>query len=240
MKLVLFDVDGTLAESTMSVSQEIIDMLRIINTDDCHLGIVGGGDYAKIVSQLGEEHLPLFKYIFSENGLVSYRDQEKFHARNIRDAVPERRIQDIVNCVLKYIAEIDLPYKRGGFIRFRNGMMYVTPMGGDCSAEERAQFVEYDATYNVRRRMIAALKVSFPDMDIILGGAIGFGIHPRGWDKSYIMQFISIRDYDSITFYGDRCEPDGNDYPLYSNPNIDGVWVTGPEDTRIRAMAMHA
>ena len=232
MKLILFDVDGTLAESTLSISQQMIDILTVFKEDPYYeLGIVGGGEYSKIISQIGQENAHLFKYIFSENGLVSYKGAELFHKNDIKNSISENILQKIINFVLRYIADLELPYKRGSFVRFRTGMLYITPIGGDCSQEERNNFVEYDKIHDVRQTMIDALKKEFPDISILLGGAIGLGIHPKGWDKSYIMQFINKEDYDSIMFYGDRCTPDGNDYPLYSHPDIKGVCVKNPQDT---------
>ena len=64
-----------------------------------------------------------------------------------------------------------------------------------------------------------------------MGGQIGIGIHPKNWDKTYIFNLINIDDYGTITFFGDRCSPDGNDYPLYSHPGIKGNWVHEPNDT---------
>ena len=232
MKLILFDVDGTLAESTLSISQNMINILTTFKEDPCYeLGIVGGGEYSKIISQIGQENIHLFKYIFSENGLVSYKENDLLHKNDIKDALSENYLQKIINFVLHYIANLELPYKRGSFVRFRTGMLYVTPIGGDCSHEERNAFVTYDTVHNVRQTMIDALKKAFPDISILLGGAIGLGIHPKGWDKSYIMQFINKNDYDSITFYGDRCTPDGNDYPLFSHPDIKGFCVENPQET---------
>ena len=232
MKLLLFDVDGTLAESTLSVSQTMINILTLFKDDPIYeLAIVGGGDYEKIVSQIGIENLHLFKYIFSENGLVTYKENELIHKMNIKDEISELNIQQIVNYVLKYIANLDLPYKRGGFIRFRTGMLYVTPIGGDCSQEERNHFVEYDAIHQIRQKMINDLKEKFPNIDFLLGGAIGLGIHPKGWDKSYITKLIDLHEYENVSFFGDRCTSDGNDYPLYSHPDIIGYCVENPNDT---------
>ena len=232
MKLILFDVDGTLAESTLSISQKMVDILTVFKEDPYYeLGIVGGGEYSKIISQIGQENAHLFKYIFSENGLVSYKGDELFHKNDIKNSISENNLQKIINFVLRYIADLELPYKRGSFVRFRTGMLYITPIGGDCSQEERNNFVEYDKIHEVRQTMIDALKKEFPDISILLGGAIGLGIHPKGWDKSYIMQFLNKEDYDGIIFYGDRCTPDGNDYPLFSHPDIKGFCVENPQNT---------
>ena len=173
MKLILFDVDGTLAESTLSISKQMVNILTVFESDPCYeLGIVGGGEYSKIISQIGQENAHLFKYIFSENGLVSYKGTDLLHKMNIKSAIDEKLLQKIINFVLHYIADLELPYKRGSFIRFRTGMLYVTPIGSDCSQDERNNFVEYDAIHNVRQTMINILRKAFPDISFLLGGVI--------------------------------------------------------------------
>lgn len=246
MSLLLFDMDGTLAVSTMKVKQCMIDeLIRLKKSGKYTLGIVGGGTYEHIIYQLGDnpDVKKLFTYIFSENGLVSYHNGIKIHENNLRSKWSEPIIQGIINTVLTYIVDLTLPIKRGNFIRFRNGMMYVTPIGGECSPEERKVFIEYDSNHCVREKMITHLrdefvKKGFDDVDIRLGGAIGIGIHPRGWDKSYVMtnSFMPYFEplsssFSSVHFFGDRCTTNGNDYPLYSYPGVKGVSVDSPEET---------
>jgi phosphomannomutase len=48
-----------------------------------------------------------------------------------------------VNFILKYIANLDIPKKRGTFIEFRNGMINVSPIGRNATVEERDEFQEY-------------------------------------------------------------------------------------------------
>ena len=50
-KLFLFDVDGTLVESSQKISKE---HARILNTlHECHdIGVVGGGNLSKIMQQM--------------------------------------------------------------------------------------------------------------------------------------------------------------------------------------------
>lgn len=40
--------------------------------------------------------------------------------------------QEFINFVLHYIADLDIPIKRGTFIEFRNGMLNVSPIGRNC------------------------------------------------------------------------------------------------------------
>jgi hypothetical protein len=55
-----------------------------------------------------------------------------------------------INFVLHYIADLDIPIKRGTFIEFRNGMLNVSPIGRNCSQEERDAFEVYDKQAGVR------------------------------------------------------------------------------------------
>jgi len=233
-KLLLFDVDGTLAKSTLQIEQPILTKLKEINNNgNYEMSIVGGGTYEHIIYQIGKENEKLFKYIFSENGLVTYKDGKLFHKNDIKVEMGEELIKRVLNFTLRYIADLDIPFKRGSFVRFRTGMMYLTPIGGDCSQEERDIFGDYDKIHQVRRKMIQDLLDEFEDenIDVLLGGQIGIGLHPKKWDKSYILNMLDLSEYKQVQFFGDRCTPDGNDYPLYSHKDIIGHFVSSPDDT---------
>ena len=164
MSLLLFDVDGTLAQSTHKINNNMIKTLKRLSKKYT-LGIVGGGTYEHIIHQIGKENEKLFTYIFSENGLVTYKHGELYHKNDIKIAMGEELIQRVLNFTLRYIANLKIPYKRGSFVRFRTGMMYITPIGGDCSMPERTDFAAYDLKYRVREKMIDALLKKFGDHD---------------------------------------------------------------------------
>ena len=46
--------------------------------------------------------------------------------------------------------DIDIPVKRGTFIEFRNGMLNVSPIGRNCSQEERDEFEKHDLATGIR------------------------------------------------------------------------------------------
>lgn len=99
---------------------------------------------------------------------------------------------------------------RGTFIEFRSGMINVCPVGRNCSQEERNAFGEYDRVHHIRETMVEALKKEFPDMNFVylIGGQISFDVVPKGWDKTYCLQFLT--DYDEIHFFGDKTMPVGS------------------------------
>lgn len=232
-KLLLFDVDGTLAESTKEITPKMLSKLVDLKNAGYDLGLVGGGNYQKISQQIKNNN-HLFKYIFSENGIVSYENGKLIHENSIKKVYKEDVLQLIINILLHYTANLSVPYKRGHFIAFRNAMLYYTPIGSDCSQEEREEFAKYDEIHHIRRQIMNDLKKILPEnlkLDIKLGGQIGIGIHPIGWDKRYCLKFIP-EIYDQILFYGDRCDIDENDYPLYSHERVVGHKVKSPDDTQ--------
>lgn len=87
-------------------------------------------------------------------------------------------------------------------------MINVSPIGRNCSREEREEFEQYDKVHNVRKTMIEALKKEFghDDLTFSIGGMISFDVFPKGWDKSYCLQFVE-KDFDEIHFFGDKCYP---------------------------------
>ena len=71
-------------------------------------------------------------------------------------------------------------------------MIYVTPIGGDCSYLERQDFIIYDKNHKIRKKMIDALNKEFSNIgfSFLLGGSIGIGIHPKTWDKTFCLKFL--------------------------------------------------
>ena len=128
------------------------------------VGIVGGSDLPKQEEQLGEGIAKVFPYNFSQNGLVAYKNGELQEIQTISKHLGEDNIRRIVNWALKYLADIDIPVKRGTFIEFRSGMMNISPIGRNCSREERNDYEKFDLERNIRKNMVAAMKKEFADL----------------------------------------------------------------------------
>ena len=87
-------------------------------------------------------------------------------------------------------------------------MMNVSPIGRNCTREERDDFEKFDKTANIRKTFVAALKKEFGDdkLTFSIGGQISFDVFPKGWDKSFCLQFIE-HEFNEIHFFGDKCQP---------------------------------
>ncbi|XP_015588585.1 phosphomannomutase isoform X2 [Cephus cinctus] len=228
----LFDVDGTLTAPRQPIKPQVEKFLFETVKKEFDIAIVGGSDISKIKEQLGGGNITeKYKYVFAENGLVSYKEGKKLPSETIQSAIGEDALQDVINFALRYISELKLPFKRGTFIEFRTGMLNISPVGRNSSKEERDQFEEYDRENQIRQKFIQALKKEFPDLLLTysIGGQISFDVFPNGWDKTYCLRHI--QGYDEIHFFGDKTEEGGNDYEIYQSDLTVGHRVTGPEDT---------
>lgn len=231
--LILFDVDGTLTQSRRVIKQNMIDTINKLKTiENLDLGIVGGSNMKKQKEQLLEENFVLFDYLFSENGLVAYKDGKLFNKTSIVKELGNDKLKKLINTSLKYMADIDIPVKRGTFVEFRNGMINLCPVGRSCSLEEREEFFEFDKIHKVRENMVAYLSEELKDLNLqfSIGGQISIDVFPKGWDKTYCLQFVQDK-YDKIYFFGDRTQKGGNDYEIFNHKLTESYTVTSPEDT---------
>jgi phosphomannomutase len=231
-KIALFDVDGTLTIPRGEATHEVKDFLQALRSKVV-VGIVGGSDLVKQQEQMGANVTKEVDYSFSENGLVAYKDGKMIGKRSINEELGEANIKRFVNFVLRYIADLDIPIKRGTFIEFRAGMINVSPIGRNCSREERNAYEEFDLANNVRKNFVEVLQREFADLNLTysIGGQISFDVFPNGWDKTYCLNYLPAEEYDEIHFFGDKTFKGGNDYEIFSHSRVIGHTVTSPEDT---------
>ena len=77
------------------------------------------------------------------------------------------------------------------------------------------------------------MKEKFASLNLTysIGGQISFDVFPKGWDKTYCLNYIKEGEYDEIHFFGDKTMEGGNDYEIYNHPRVKGHFTTGPEFT---------
>ena len=220
--LALFDVDGTLTEPRKVVSPETLDYLQALRTKIC-TGVVGGSDLVKQKEQLGDSPA-LFDYAFSENGLLAFKDGHKIGETSIVQHLGEEKLKKLINWVLRYFSDLDIPVKRGTFIEFRQGMLNLSPIGRNCSREERNEFEKFDLANNIRKTMVQKMKEEFADLNLTfsIGGQISFDVFPSGWDKTYCLRYLPEAEFDDIHFFGDKTFEGGNDFEIYTHPRTKG------------------
>ncbi|KAK9273292.1 hypothetical protein L1049_018099 [Liquidambar formosana] len=228
--IALFDVDGTLTAPRKVVTPKMLEFmgkLRKVVT----VGVVGGSDLVKISEQLGKTVIDDYDFVFSENGLVAHKDGKLIGTQSLKTFLGDEKLKEFINFTLHYIADLDIPIKRGTFIEFRSGMLNVSPIGRNCSQEERDEYEKYDKVHNIRSKMVSVLREKFAHLNLTfsIGGQISFDVFPQGWDKTYCLRYLG--DFHEIHFFGDKTYQGGNDHEIYDSEQTVGHTVTSPEDT---------
>ena len=72
-RILLFDIDGTIAESSKAVGPEMKTAIRKKVSEGWDVGIVGGGKLDKALSQLGDLEM---NHYMTECGCVYHRGRE--------------------------------------------------------------------------------------------------------------------------------------------------------------------
>lgn len=237
MKILLFDVDGTLCESGKKISTEMANILVELSTH-YNIGIVGGGMYEKILYQLDGKIKPL--YIFSECGSVYHKfniqEYIMIQKNNLRTEKEYIKINLLVKTCLRFISETTNYVISGNFIDLRNGLIYVSLVGMSATDEERQEFIKIDNIQHYRYRLIEILKKQAIELEldeyieISLGGSVGIAINPKKWNKTQVLNYLNISN-NQIHFFGDKYLPDGNDYALLTTEGIIPHCVDSLEDT---------
>ncbi|PHT96589.1 Phosphomannomutase [Capsicum chinense] len=172
-----------------------------------------------------------YDYCFSENGLVAHKDGKLIGKQSLKSYLGEEKLKEFINFTLHYIADLDIPIKRGTFVEFRSGMLNVSPIGRNCSQEERDEFEKYDKVQKIRETMVSVLREKFAHFNLTfsIGGQISFDVFPQGWDKTYCLRYLE--EFNEIHFFGDKTYKGGNDHEIYESERTVGHTVTSPEDT---------
>ena len=227
----LFDVDGTLTPSRKFISKSMADLLASLKKK-VYLGFVGGSDISKQKEQL-KDKIDLFDFSFPENGVLFYRNGKLIRESSLVQKFGEELYQKIINFSLRHLSEIKLPKKRGNFIECRKGVLNICPIGRDCTDEERKEFYEFDKKEGIRLEMVKELEKEFGEYNIhfSIGGQISIDCFPKGWDKTYCLQYL---EGFKVYFFGDMVEKGGNDHEIFIDERVTGIRVYNPEDTEIK------
>ena len=133
------------------------------------IGFVGGSDLVKQQEQLGTSEInvtTLFDFCFSENGLTAFKLGVPLESNSFIKWLGEDKYKELVNFILRYLSELDIPIKRGTFVEFRNGMINVSPIGRNASTKERDDYQKFDLEHKIREKFVAALREKFGNLGL--------------------------------------------------------------------------
>lgn len=217
-RLIVFDLDGTLAESKSSVDPEMVTLLNSLLRVS-KVAIISGGDWPQFEKQIlshdfapsGLESLFLLptcgtKFYAYKTEWVPIYSEDLTHAEK-KSIISSLRI---ASELLGFVPEKTW----GEVIEDRGSQITFSALGQSAPLDEKKR---WDPDFHKRKQMQLILSKSIPEFSVRLGGTTSIDVTRADIDKAYgiekLTEMLSINKAEMI-FVGDALFPGGNDYPV--------------------------
>jgi phosphomannomutase len=234
-KLIVFDLDGTLAESKASLDPEMSrlldDLLGVVR-----VAVISGGDWPQfqkqVISHLSHDESLANLSILPTCGTKFFRYAGDWTNLYSEDFTPEERTT-IIASLTKAVAEAGFKVEKlwGEAIEDRGSQITFSALGQDAPLEEKKK---WDPDFSKRTKIKALLDPLIPRFSVEMGGATSIDVTKPGIDKAYGIR--KLRDVlgislEEMIFVGDALFPGGNDYPA-EQAGVVSICVLGPHETK--------
>ena len=248
LKIVLFDMDGTLTPARKRLEWDTIDALSDLQKAEIEIGIVTGSDmdYVRQQCDLIFDISPINCFDIHYlpcNGTKYYRYRstgfEAVYENDMRKKLGEERFRNLMQLLTSLQSSVTSVYRNipmtGNFINYRGSTINWCPIGRKANEQDRQEWSMLDKEQNIRADWLTIARQGLDnsgleDVVIKLRGDTSFDIYPEGWDKTFA--FKQFEDYDEVYFVGDRCGLTGNDYEAYIKAGDRGYITSGPAETK--------
>jgi phosphomannomutase len=234
-KLIVFDLDGTLAESKTCVDAEMSQLLRDL-LEIVKVSIISGGDWpqfeTQVLSILPYDTLLTNLSILPTCGTKFFSYTGHWTKLYSEDFTSDEK-EKIVSSLKKAVAEAGFPVEKvwGEAIEDRGSQITYSALGQQAPLEEKKK---WDPDYAKRTKIKALADMLIPEFSVRMGGATSIDVTKPGIDKAY--GIAKLKDVLGITlkemmFIGDAIFPGGNDYPA-KQAGVVSVCVRGPHECK--------
>ena len=234
-ELVVFDLDGTLAQSKSPLDAEMAELLASLL---CHVkvAVISGGAWPQFEKQLLDklpsharlQHLSILptcgtKFYRSENGWNSIYS----------DDFDSTQKEQITNALSQALDSTDTHVTQtwGEQVEDRGSQITFSGLGQQAPIAEKEK---WDPDFVKRKKIKAVLNELIPEYSVNLGGTTSIDVTKPGIDKAYGIR--KLRDtlgiaISNMIFIGDAIFPGGNDYPA-KQAGATSICVRDPEETK--------
>jgi phosphomannomutase len=235
-KLIIFDLDGTLATSKQSVDTDMANLFVAL-LELRSVAVISGGDWPQFERQLLDQLPARGNYhklfLLPTSGTKFYRFDgvwSQIYADNFSCNERER----VMDALTSAAAEAGFADETiwGEQIEDRGSQVTFSGLGQEAGPDVKAS---WDPDVQKRNRLKALLDVRLPDFAIRIGGSTSVDITKPGIDKAYGIQKlkkISGFGLPEMLFIGDALYPGGNDAPV-RDAGVTTIAVRDIADTKL-------
>jgi phosphomannomutase len=234
-KLIVFDLDGTLAESKSPIDAEMSRLLHGLLAI-VKVAVISGGDWPQfekqVLSHLVQDGSLGNLSILPTCGTKFFQykgDWKKLYSEDFTTDEKEKIISSLKQAVAEAGFKVDKVW--GEVIEDRGSQITFSALGQQAPLEEKKR---WDSDFAKRKKIKAIVDPLIPEFSVRLGGATSIDVTKPGIDKGYGIR--KLRDILGISlqemiFIGDALFPGGNDYPA-KEAGVVSIPVRGPDETK--------
>lgn len=237
-KVIVFDLDETLTETTSPITSEMSQLLDqlLVKYQVC---VISGGNISQFKKQfidyikVDKRHLKSLHLMPTcgtryYNYSLKTHNWEQVYAEEFSAEERKRIFKALDEAINESGYRIGNP--KGPLIEDRGSQITYKSLGRDAEPAEKKV---WDPSGEKKKlvRDVAAAKL--PEFEVRVGGTTSVDVTKKGIDKAYgmkkLMEILNVKKAE-ILFIGDRLFEGGNDYPV-KQMGIDTIAVKGFEDT---------
>jgi phosphomannomutase len=235
-KLVVFDLDGTLAESKSSLDAEMSgllhDLLGIVK-----VAVISGGGWPQfekqLLSNLPHDERLMNLSLLPTCGTKFYRYESAEWKKLYSEDFTASEKEKIISSLNKAIGAAGFTVEKtwGEVIEDRGSQITFSALGQQAPLEEKNK---WDPDYAKRKKIKAILDTYIPEFSVQMGGSTSIDVTKPGIDKAYgigkLRDLLGISLKEMI-YIGDALFAGGNDYPV-KEAGVVSIPVRGPNETK--------
>jgi HAD superfamily hydrolase (TIGR01484 family) len=234
-RLIVFDLDGTLAPSKSAIDTAIAGMFQTL-LGVVNVAIISGGDLPQFEKQV-LSNLPSGDYLAGLSllptcGTKFYRYAGQWTKLYSEDFTSVEKAQ-ITSAFQQAIQSAGFKVEKvwGETIEDRGSQITYSALGQQAPLTEKAK---WDPDFSKRQKIKIFLDKLLAGYSVRLGGATSIDVTKPGIDKAYGIEKLTLLlgiPKTQMVYVGDALFPGGNDYPA-EQAGVVSISVRGPDDTR--------
>ncbi|MGC8479102.1 MAG: HAD-IIB family hydrolase [Candidatus Micrarchaeia archaeon] len=235
-KMIVCDLDGTLTESKMGITNEMSECIKKL-VEYLPLAVIGGGTYKQFTEQfahgIGSDEKTLSRiYLFPTCATRFYKYKLNEWEEVYSEKLTEKEKERIINAINAVLDETKIKPEKtfGKSIDDRETQITYSGLGQDAPIELKSI---WDSNLEKRKKIKKILEMLIPEFEITIGGSTSIDITRKGIDKAYgIRRICGYFNYEikELLFFGDALFEGGNDYPV-KLLGVDCIKVNSYKDT---------
>lgn len=239
VKLVVFDLDGTLTPSKDSMDAEMALLIKKL-LEKKQVAVIGGGKYEQFQKQFLTKLQTSKKilknlFLFPTTAASFYRYIDGNWQKVYVEKLTNEEKKKIYGAFKKTFEELNYSHPRkiyGKLIEDRDTQITFSALGQRAPLQLKERWKKKHTPDKLKIAQI--LQKHLPDSEVRVAGYTSIDVTRKGIDKEYgikqIKKHLGI-PFGEMLFIGDALSPGGNNYPVIRT-GVLCLEVKGPNDTK--------